>query len=186
MASNTPEPPLLALSELVIQKSTRGRFFTEIAITTDTDAPLAFAKVAGNKALLIAYELSDGWFFPSRPMDLEDENGQCVLRIELSGVVRRLVVTVRRPDGSVLGKLVGKTWATTFRNTGLWVEVNGERVGEINVGRHTFQIVDSVGTVLAEVERTPAQRRTRLDSRNRLSEPLSALVLAATVIRHRW
>lgn len=182
---------LLNLSELVIQKSTRDHFFSEVAVAAPDGAPLGHAQLAGNKALLLLNTFSDGWLFPSRPREVRDRDGQPVLWIEISRILRRMVITVRWPDRSLVGRLVGQTWATTLRNKGFWVEVDGVRVGEVLADKDEYRIVDSAGVEVASAHKRRGQpsydlglAHTTLRARPSLPEHLAGLTLATTILRH--
>lgn len=182
---------LVSLSGLMIKKSTRHRFFTEFAIADRKGKGVGHTQISGNKALLLLFSFSDGWLFPSRPMEVRDQDGHPVLWIEFSGILRRVVITVRRPDRSLLGRLVGQTWATTLRGKGFWIEAGGERVGKILAGKDEYRIVDSAGVEIARADKKRGQPSYSIDHavtalriQQHLSEPLAGLAIATTVLRH--
>jgi hypothetical protein len=187
---------LLEISELVIQKSTRGRFFTEFAIANSRYKTRGYVTMAGNKALLMLHACSGGLFFPSRPMEVRDQDGQPVMWLEFSGIVRRLVVTVRHPDGRMLGRFVGRAWKVSFRNAGYWIEIDGDRAGEIIVEKRDCRLVDAADSEFARIEKRGGERiggwassvytprRTFLHTQQSLAESRAALALAAAIARH--
>ncbi|WP_157108792.1 hypothetical protein [Aldersonia kunmingensis] len=153
------------MSELVIAKSPRAHFFTEFAVSDPRDALLGYAQLSGNMVLLILNAFTNSWLFPCRPMKVRDQEDEPTLWIEFRGILRRFVVIVRRPDGSVLGRLVGRTWATTLRNTGYSIEIDGERVGGWTSSTYT-------------------PRHTVLRAQQSLAEPLAAIAFATAIVRH--
>lgn len=190
MNSSNPLPRVLVAAELTIER--KDGFSDDLAIKDRKGAHLGFASEAGNKVALVLSDLSSGLFFPTRPIEVRDQDGRPVLWIERSGVLRRTAVTVRLPDRSLLGRLVGQTWATTLRNKGFWVEVDGQRVGEVLADKHEYRIVDCAGVDIAYIETTrakpehgPSSTCTTLRARPGLSAPLASLAFSAAVLRHR-
>lgn len=189
MNNSNPLPRVLVAAELTIERE--HGFSDDLAIKDRKGANLGSASEAGNKVALVLSDLSSGLFFPTRPIEVQDQDGRPVLWIERRGVLRRTAVTVRRPDRSLLGRLVGQTWATTLRNKGFWVEVDGQRVGEVLADKHEYRIVDCAGADIAYIETTrakpngPGSFRTTLRARPGLSAPLASLALSAAVLRHR-
>ncbi|NLE79819.1 MAG: hypothetical protein GX610_09595 [Rhodococcus sp.] len=156
---------------------------------------LGSAHEAGNKSMRALKSMSDGLFFPSRPIQVRDRDGQPALWIKSCGVVRRSILTVHRPDRTEMVRLIGKDWASETRNTGYWIKVDDERAGEIVADKRDYVILDSAGTERARIEMERVERdsrsaysaplRTTLHTGRRLSEPFATVALAATILRHR-
>lgn len=150
---------------------------------------------AGNKSMRALKSMSDGLFFPSRPIQVRDRDGQPALWIKSCGVVRRSILTVHRPDRTEMVRLIGKDWATETRNTGYWIKVDGERAGEVVVDEHDYLILDATGTERARIEKGRVEKggraaystsiHTTMHNGRRLSEPFATVALAATILRHR-
>ncbi|NLU82098.1 hypothetical protein [Rhodococcus sp. HNM0569] len=184
-----PQSALLTVAELTVAKK-RGTFFNELTITGPQGEQLGSAREAGNVLLRLVNVLSDSLLFPSRPSVVRDAQARAVLRIQRRGILRRHTSIVRRPDRTLIGKVVGKTWASGFRHTGYWIEVDGQRVGELVFEKPAYRILDNAGVELAEVARLGESRthvtyvHTRLRAHQPLSESIAALAIAAMIIRN--
>lgn len=181
---------LLSATELTVER--RDTFAEILTIKDQAGIQLGSTRRAGNKLLRILSEWSD--FFPHRPIEVTDANGQPMLWIEQRGLLRRRIVTVLRPERTMIGRLVGKSWPG-LRDMGSWVEMDGERFGEVLVEKPGCQIVDATGIELARIEERKAEkpsravphttpRRTTLRTSRQLSEPLAKFALAVAIARH--
>ncbi|NLE82561.1 MAG: hypothetical protein GX610_23865 [Rhodococcus sp.] len=203
MGNNDDRPTgLLSATELTVER--RDTFAEILTIKDQAGIQLGSTRRAGTKLLRIVSEWTD--FFPHRPIEVTDANGQPMLWIEQRGLLRRHIITVCRPDRTRIGKLVGKSWPG-LRYTGYWVEIDGERIGEVLVEKHGegsgerlverngYRIADTSGVELARIvtskgeQRTRAvphttPRRTTLQASQQLSEPFARFALTVAIARH--
>ncbi|NLU82099.1 hypothetical protein [Rhodococcus sp. HNM0569] len=181
----------LDAAEFVVKRPDLEGLYKKLAIESTRGTPLGIAQVAGNKALLMLNWFTSDWLFPARPWEVLDKDGLPILWIEFGGLVRPVVLTVRRPDRSLIGRLIGQTWLTTWRNKGFWVEIDGQRTGEILADKSEYRFVDSARSELGRAEKKPGRApytiryaRTTFRAEQPLSEAHAGLALAAAILRH--
>ncbi|MFD4369250.1 hypothetical protein [Rhodococcus sp. NPDC058521] len=181
---------LLGTSPITIERPSSNA--GSLAINDRKGTRLGSIRKGGNKFLRLLNELTD--LFPHRPIEIRDSKGQPALRIEQRGLLRRHIVTVHQHGSPSVCRLVGKS-LPGLRDCGYWVEVDGERVGEVVADKGSDRIVDAVGIEIAQIAKQGGERhgwavphytplRTTLKHRRRLSDSLAGLALAATLIRH--
>lgn len=174
---------------VVNQKAKLIEVNAEYAIFDQHGNPLGAVREVG-QAMLKKVVRPDR--FTSRRLQVVDASGRVVLTITQPVAIVKERVSVRLPDGELLGELVQK-WISILGKESFSLEIGGETIGSLNAEDRDswdFNIQDAAGNEIARVTKSPVGLAKDLFSKNdnyvvtvspRLDGPLRAFAIGAAL-----